>query len=317
MGRWTVAEWQAQQQRYSFPGGMDMDEDGYEVGRYPHRIHTMLDDDHEEVEDELDCDAYARPLPVAPPSPPLKTLRATTHAFPVVIKTASAGCSVSRLFSTMKPRCRTRGKRGKTPSKVATESEKPGRMSDRGDNSLSLSPRGGGPAFLMVTPPVPRSPDARRPREFLARSGVKRTKSKSKSSATPKPGPERMAADPTGDGYTYHAQGLEVFVSTQTTATASAPDARRPRVFFPRSSSLAAGRNPLQALSPPPLPKIQPNKRLPTRSPQACVECAAYPPASGPGGVSAMTFVQLVSTCYPITLYARAFLCSNVCPSAF
>lgn len=152
---------------------------------------------------------------------------------------------------------------------MAGTAEKPGQTTKGDDGFLYHRPRKGGPEFLIVTPAnlQPRSPEGRRPREFFARSGVKRAKSKSKLGAA---GSKRTGEH--ADGYVYNGQGLEVFVSTQTTAIASAPDSGRPRVFYPRSSSLQAARNhALPAVPPEPVPKSQSRRALP-----------AVPPRLGP-----------------------------------
>ncbi|KAJ6602486.1 hypothetical protein DFH09DRAFT_448555 [Mycena vulgaris] len=254
MGRWTVEEWQAAQaqQHYSVSG---MDVDGLGKGD---RVYTPADDDSDDFEDEYEDEdegewewARAKPLPATPGVPPTPPPKTPTRAVPVIAHVAQAssqgsciGSRVHKLLGAMRKH-RTRGKRSKATT-IAVPTEKPGRT--EGYSDYRREPRIHRDVLLTPTRSLPRSPGAHRPREFLAspRTTVaKRVKSTPlKSNVTPASG---------ADAYTYHAQGLEVFVSTQTTATASSPDARRPRVFFPRSSSLAATRH-HNVLPPPPAP---------------------------------------------------------------
>ncbi|KAJ7119488.1 hypothetical protein C8R44DRAFT_175959 [Mycena epipterygia] len=277
MGRWTVAEWQAQIQQYDYPlpGGMDVDV-------YPRHINAVAEDD-DEYEDE-DEDIYGKALPAspraamwgrdAPPTPPPKALRATTHEFRTVASPPSAGY-VHRLFGAMRKPGPSRGKRDNlkpdTDTPMTNDSEQPRWTPQRNANYEYEPPRR---VLGAPTTPMLRSPDTPRSREFVARSGLKRTKSKSKATRA---GSARTAEHGDGPGYIYNGQGLEIFVSTQTTATASAPDARRPRLFFPRSSSLAAMRK--NAIPPPPPPKPEINSVLhAARSPRAL---PALPSRSG------------------------------------
>ncbi|KAJ7730864.1 hypothetical protein DFH07DRAFT_945307 [Mycena maculata] len=257
MGRWTVAEWQAQTQQYPFdplPGGVG--ELGYGDEIYPHRINTVLDEKEGEFEDEEAGNEYGKPLPARPmmrtsprsrpPTPPSKTTRPTTYEYPILVDRPPGGV-VHKLFGALRKTGHTRGQRDT--------------FGEARDESKYRRPRKGGLEFVMVTPARPplRSPDGHRPREFLARSGLKRIKSRAKLDAPSK-------AAESGGGYMYHGQGLQVFVSTHTMATPSAPDAGRPRVFFPRSSSLAATRD--NALPrPPSLPEAKSqNKPQPPRA---------------------------------------------------
>ncbi|KAJ7034710.1 hypothetical protein C8F04DRAFT_1100719 [Mycena alexandri] len=152
-----------------------------------------------------------------PPSPPPKPRLAV--AIPVIVHPPGSenGCM--------------HGSLGVGCTRVASESEKPARSPKRGGNY----PHNGSQHLATPTRSLPRSPATRRPREFFARSGVKRTASKSKSKSKSM---SRMAPfgqrDESGD----HTQIIQILVSTQTTATQSAPDAGRPRVYYPRSSSL-------------------------------------------------------------------------------
>jgi hypothetical protein len=146
----------------------------------------------------------------------------------------------------MRKNNRTRGKRGKAGTSLPCESEKPARITDGVGNFSYLRND-----VLMASPTRshPRSPNARRPREFLAGSN-KRTSPNTKS----KPASPRRT-----DGYTWNGHALEILISTQVTATRSPYDGGRPRVFHPRSSSLPSARNNL-----PPLPPAPPAKS-PTR----------------------------------------------------
>ncbi|KAJ7641352.1 hypothetical protein FB45DRAFT_899999 [Roridomyces roridus] len=74
-------------------------------------------------------------------------------------------------------------------------------------------------------------------------------------------GDAKSSTTPHLDESMARAPALQVFVSTQTTAVASAPDLGRPRVFFPRSSSLQAHRN--KALVPVEEEHVQPRRALP------------------------------------------------------
>ncbi|KAJ6617928.1 hypothetical protein B0H10DRAFT_2218096 [Mycena sp. CBHHK59/15] len=179
MGRWTVAEWQAQASySYSLPGGRDFE---YDYGGATSRNIDIVLEDHDKDDDgytdEDDGDgeslgswtsAWAPDVPPIPPPKP-KPISACTGA-----PTAAPGV-VDRLLGVM--------------------------------------------AICKNGPHARSTPKSN-------------AKSKSKPKANAKPQPD----------YTYPRGGLEVFVSTQTIAVASLPDARRAHVFFPRSSSLAAVR---------------------------------------------------------------------------
>ncbi|KAF8170719.1 hypothetical protein K438DRAFT_1982574 [Mycena galopus ATCC 62051] len=229
MGRWTVAEWLAQAQEHSpLPGGEDDLE--YGDGMYPHYHETLLEEDGE-FEDE---DDYGKPLPACPgplpPTPPTKI--ASAQSFSVV-----AGSLVDRsgnsLFASAKESRRTRGKRGKTDTSVHAESKKPERSTEADSDYNYLRCQ---PEILVPTPAefMPRSPDPHRPREFFVRSNVKRAPPKSKS---------KLKTAFGRDEYTFKGQALQILVSTQVTETQSAHDAGRPRVFYPRSSSLPSAPN--------------------------------------------------------------------------
>ncbi|KAJ7216949.1 hypothetical protein B0H12DRAFT_340325 [Mycena haematopus] len=228
MGRWTVAEWLAQvQQEYPpFPGGKDAL--AYvDVGR-PHYIGTLLEEKDDEFDDEEDEGNVGKPLPPCPGSPPAPPPKFSSgaHSFSVVARSPADAFHPS-LLGAMKNSRRTRGKRGKTDSYMH-ESMKLGRSTEAdSDHTFSR----GQPEMLVATRAVvmPRSPDTRRPREFFARSSVKRAPSKSKFKSKTSTG---------RDAYRYNGQALQILVSTQVTATQSAHDAGRPRVFYPRSSSL-------------------------------------------------------------------------------
>ncbi|KAJ7334734.1 hypothetical protein DFH08DRAFT_879257 [Mycena albidolilacea] len=251
MGRWTVAEWlaQAQVRRAAWSANLTkaaipqehsplpIGEDECGDGTYHHYIDTLVEEDDDDFEDEEEEDDYEKPLPARPkllldtrdlpPIPPPKIASARSPA-------VRAGHS---FFGSPKQSRRTRGKRGKADVAPAYASENPDRRMDDDCHS----PREG---------LHPRSPDTRRPLEFLPRSGVRRpSKSKSK--------PKTAFGH---DQYSYSGQALQIFVSTQVTATHSAHDAGRPRVFYPRSSSLpSAASNGLHA-PPPPYKPSPPDK---------------------------------------------------------
>ncbi|KAF7329002.1 hypothetical protein MVEN_02530200 [Mycena venus] len=253
MGRWTVAEWLAQAQEFSpLPGGEDDLE--YGDGTYPHYIDALLEEDDDEFEDEEDDNDYGKPLPSrpgpellrdGPPVPPPKTHLTGIHSFPIV---AWPPADEDSLLGVTKKSRRTRGKRGK-----ADTIEKLDRSTEAGSD---LKYRG----YQMATSAgsLPRSPDARRPREFFVQSTVKRVPSQSKSKSKSKPASAR-------DGYTYNGQPLQILVSTQVTATHSPHDAGRPRVFYPRSSSLPSATNNVRSSSSPP-PAPPPKTSTPTRA---------------------------------------------------
>ncbi|KAJ6589087.1 hypothetical protein B0H19DRAFT_230180 [Mycena capillaripes] len=180
-----------------------------------------------------------------PPTPPPKLHLADSHAFSLVAARppAPAEGRVHKILGAMKNTNRTRGKRGKA---VDTS-----RMLD-GDNYHSRTELRGEDLVTSPTASQSRSPNARRPREFLARSGLKPTSSRSKSRFKP--------ASPRAGVYMYNGRALEILVSTQVTATRSAHDAGRPRVYYPRSSSLPAARM-NQSLPPAPPEKNPPQSR--------------------------------------------------------
>ncbi|KAJ7471833.1 hypothetical protein FB451DRAFT_308926 [Mycena latifolia] len=253
MGRWTVEEWRMAQaqQRYSSHEEVHVDVHalGHEDGVFP--LAVLYDDDsdgfedEDENEDDYDYEvmqAYRKPLPTRPgrgiqPSPPPKT---PTRVVPVVQAHArppaegEGGC-VRKLLRVI------RGKGGKPAGTSTAVAEKPGRPAMT--KYKYQEPRTPRTPRTPRSPRSPRTPDGRRAREFVVspRSPVtvKRPAQKSKSKSKVKANPKAVVQE--ADVYAYPGrQGLQIFVSTQTTAMASAPDAGRPRAFFPRSSSLAA-----------------------------------------------------------------------------
>ncbi|KAJ6510420.1 hypothetical protein C8R45DRAFT_964044 [Mycena sanguinolenta] len=224
MGRWTVAEWLDQVQEYSsFPSVEESLEYGASV--YPHPIDTLLEDEDDEFEDEEEN--FGKPLPPppgsAPPTPPPKFARPFT-----VVARSSVESSRLAFYGVGQKKRRSRGKRGKTDS-MHDGSMKPQR-NPKPESDYNFSRQ---PDMLVETSLalIPRSPGTRRPREFLAGSNVKRTPSQSKPKSKWKMPTER-------DGYPSNGPALQILISTQVTATQSAHDAARPRVFYPRSSSL-------------------------------------------------------------------------------
>ncbi|KAJ7475195.1 hypothetical protein B0H11DRAFT_2034479 [Mycena galericulata] len=266
MGRWTVAEWQAQAQQYSrgpLPGGME--ELGYKDEVYPFRISTVLDDEEGGFEDEDEDDYGGKGLPPLPARPRIQTGACDDRPPTPPPKMARVSNALRREGYV---------------DKIMGVVRKTGAKGKKEENSVAgriFRPRKGGPEFMMVTPgtasPV-RSKDGHRHREFSAGSGLKRTKSKAKSSVASKPTAQRT------DGYTYNGQGLQIFVSTQTTAIPSGPDAGRPRVFYPRSSSLAA----MSGNVLPPLPPKPPKKALETSRALPAVPARRVPDAPNSHG---------------------------------
>ncbi|KAF7361273.1 hypothetical protein MSAN_01159700 [Mycena sanguinolenta] len=245
MGRWTVAEWLDQLQEHSsFPAGKESL--GCGPGVYPHPIDTLLEEDNEFEDEE---DGFGKPLPPSPgsgpPTPPPKI------------------CNKRR----------SRGKRGKTDP-MHNGSINPER-SPKPDSDYIFSRQ---PDMLVETSValMPRSPSARRPREFLAGSSVKRTPSKSKSKSKWKMTTGR-------DGYTYDGP-LQILVSTQVTAAQSAHDAARPRVFYPRSSSLPTARPSASDNVPPAIPD-----KTPTPNPSRTRTARALPPVPVVSAINAPT----------------------------
>ncbi|KAJ7186753.1 hypothetical protein C8R46DRAFT_279304 [Mycena filopes] len=238
MGRWTVAEWLAQAQEQSPLPVEEQDYYGCPLGINPVQFTTLHDNDTEDsFEDDFGDGKALPPIPGAsvwpyhgpatntPPTPPPKPRLSV--AIPVTVQPPGPG-----------------KERSHPPLNVAKNDrmlgvgafEKPARTPDR-VVSRNYYPRNGPQHLATPTRSLPRSPDTYRPREFSARSGVKRTASKSKS--TPKVKSKVASFGRTRrEEATVPAQGLQIFVSTQTTATRSAPDAGRPRVYYPRSSSL-------------------------------------------------------------------------------
>ncbi|KAJ7640164.1 hypothetical protein B0H17DRAFT_1216693 [Mycena rosella] len=299
MGRWTVEEWraaQAQQQHYSYFGELDMDADALRLSRA-----VLLDDDSNEFKDEDEDekeDVHAHkygeclpsPLPASPAVPPTPLPKAPTRPFvvaqPAPLPLPPPEGRVHKLLGVIH-RVRTRGKRGKAAgTNIAIAAGEPERPPDHCQRAQRLRPD----LEILVTPTrsLPRSPGGRR-REFRVspRSPGMRIVPKSKSKSKSRPHSKVVVGQ--ADGYTYNGQRLQILVSTQTTATASAPDARRPRVFFPRSSSLAAARqkNRLPPSPPPPPPPLPPPPEMnvvhhPRALPALPQAPPSVPPVLGP-----------------------------------
>ncbi|KAJ7629392.1 hypothetical protein DFH06DRAFT_719332 [Mycena polygramma] len=278
MGRWTVAEWLAQAQEFSpLPGGED--DVGYGDGTWSRRIDTLLEEDEDDFEDDDDEGDYEKPLPPSPlqvpgmrPAPPPKIYIAGPPALSNAARPPEEG-RVHKLFGAMRETKRTRGKRGKgTETSGPSMTEKPRRIAQGDRNGLQVS-------VASPTASSPRSLSTHRPREFLVRSNTKRVTSKSKSS---KPASPRRT-----DGYTYNGHALEILVSTQVTATPSAHDAGRPRVFYPRSSSLPGARN---NAPPPPVKNSMPMPPVPSKyPPQATQRSRALPAVPSAPATNALT----------------------------
>ncbi|KAJ6482128.1 hypothetical protein C8R47DRAFT_584703 [Mycena vitilis] len=279
MGRWTVAEWLAQAQEFSpLPGG----EDGLGCGdeTWSRRIDTLLEEDEDDFEDDEDNEGdHEKPLPPSPlqvpgvrPAPLPKIYIAGPPVCSNATRSPEAG-RVHKLFGAIRETKRTRGKRGKgAETSGPSMTEKPRRLAQGDRHELQV-------LVASSTGSSPRSPGTHRPREFLVRSNTKRATSNSKSF---KPASPRRA-----DGYSYNGHALEILVSTQVTATPSAHDAGRPRVFYPRSSSLPGARN---NLPPPPVKNVIPLPPVPSKyPPQATQRSRALPAVPSAPAINALT----------------------------
>ncbi|KAK7018603.1 hypothetical protein R3P38DRAFT_2983452 [Favolaschia claudopus] len=234
MGRWTVAEWLAQTEAEDYLGGTtSLRREGRMVRDIEPELGRSESDDSKDGKEEGRHGKHLPPSPNAltnaydePPTPPPKTYLSGVHSWSGAPRLSADEEDSGRSSGGTKGGRRTRGKRGKSSR----------------NNSVKTM-QNGDPIYVDCRPEVvvespsesrPRSQPARRPREFFSRS-------------TPPKSKFRMT-----DGYTFNGQALEILVSTQVTATQSAHDAGRPRVFYPRSSSLPSAMNNLTP--PPPLP---------------------------------------------------------------
>ncbi|KAJ7714087.1 hypothetical protein B0H16DRAFT_1619556 [Mycena metata] len=256
MGRWTVTEWLALAQEHS--PNREYNDNGCTNTVNPYNDTRLYDedefeDDHGTREIFIDYYTAGRALPHTPtcqwpynesPSPPPKPRLAV--AIPVIVHPPDP-------LGAVHPSTRV----------AASEVEKPARSPQRGRNA-NYYPRNGSQHLATPTRSLPRSPDTRRPREFFARSGVKRTASKSKSKAQSKS--KMVPFGRRDESGLQHTQSIQILVSTQTTATQSAPDAGRPRVYYPRSSSLPGAQRVITTVpahsSPPTPPAKSPIKRV-------------------------------------------------------
>ncbi|KAJ7074509.1 hypothetical protein C8F01DRAFT_26887 [Mycena amicta] len=230
MGRWTVEEWQAQMELDPpFPGEKDMDdeyvdEEEYEDGHY-----------YDYTNDDSHRSSIHKPLPLGPraydelpPIPPSKTT--LPSAVTVRPPTPPHESVVHRIFDAVRGRSRSNSR---STVNVDTTPEVVDKYRIQHHQRLT-------PIIMSPTGSSPRSPASGR-RQFHAHTGLKRTKSKSMADKL-KSKAVKAAPALASETYTYGASrgALKILVSTQTTETHSAHDAARPRVFYPRSSSLVA-----------------------------------------------------------------------------
>ncbi|KAF7293185.1 hypothetical protein HMN09_01196500 [Mycena chlorophos] len=196
------------------------------------------EEDEYEEHDEQEFSLYSSMTKQLPPLPPLSQILPDSP--PATQTHPQHESVVHRIMDAVRGRSRSNS-RSTLNCTLDTSSEMVDKYRHGG---VRLNPH------LQAMSPIasssPRSPTSGR-RQFVAQTGIKRTKSQSLAAklknrhGRPRNASVSVAPPILARGTeTIYPPPMQIHVSTQTTEKQSAHDALRPRVFYPRSSSLIA-----------------------------------------------------------------------------